>query len=104
MSLKAIEMQIALPRTYDAGKLQDQQDQRHQQMYFFASQEAGKDEQRKRTTVIKGEMKGKIASNKRGKSEPGELDGIGDTEKALDETERKYTIHPYKGQSIDYSG
>lgn len=26
MSLKAIEMQVALPRTFDAGKIQDQQD------------------------------------------------------------------------------
>lgn len=44
MSLKALEMQVALPRTYDAGKLQEQQDQKHQQMYTFAAQETGKEE------------------------------------------------------------
>lgn len=103
MSLKAIEMQVALPRTYDAGKLQEQQDQKHQQMYAFASQEAGREEERKRTTVIKGEGKGKVSSNKKRDKHLFEPE-MSEGEKELDEIERKQMIHPYKGQSIDFSG
>ncbi|MEM5593571.1 hypothetical protein AAHH67_20555 [Niallia circulans] len=66
MSLKALEMQVALPRTYDAGKLQEQQDQKHQQMYTFAAQETGKEEERKRTTVIKGKGTVKLLPRKKG--------------------------------------
>ncbi|WP_312097921.1 hypothetical protein [Niallia sp.] len=101
MSLKAIEMQVALPRTYDAGKLQEQQDQKHQQMYAFASQEAGKEQERKRTTVIKGEGKGKVTSNKKRDKH---IERRNELEEELDEIERKQTIHPYKGKSIDFSG
>ena len=102
MSLKAIEMQVALPRTYDAGKLQEQQDQKHQHMYAFASQEVGKEQERKRTTVLKGEGKGKVTSNK---NRDKEIDQQWyDHEEELDDIERKQTIHPYKGQSIDFSG
>lgn len=103
MSLKALEMQVALPRTYDAGKLQEQQDQKHQQMYAFASIEAGKEEERKRTTVIKGEGKGKVTSHKNKDKhlvEPKMSEG----EKEFVELERKHTIHPYKGLSIDFNG
>ncbi|WP_400247260.1 hypothetical protein AB3U99_10015 [Niallia sp. JL1B1071] len=103
MSLKAIEMQVALPRTYDAGKLQEQQDQKHQQMYSFAAQEAGKEEERKRTMVIKGEGEGKVNSNKKRDKHLHEQTGS-EGEKESDEIERRNTIHPYKGQSIDFSG
>lgn len=103
MSLKALEMQVALPRTYDAGKLQEQQDQKHQQMYAFASKEVGKEEERKRTTVIKGEGKGKVTSNKN--KDKHLIEHVGSEEdKELVEIERKQTIHPYKGLSIDFSG
>lgn len=103
MSLRAIEMQVALPRTYDAGKLQEQQDQKHQQMYSIASQEAGKEEVRKRTTVIKGEGKGKVTSHKKkDKQVFGQQNSEEEIE--LDEIESRQTIHPYKGQSIDFSG
>ncbi|MCF2646549.1 hypothetical protein ACTQ5K_07080 [Niallia sp. Sow4_A1] len=102
MSLKAIEMQVALPRTYDAGKLQEQQDQKHQQMYSFAAKEAGKEEERKRITVIKGEGKGKVNSNKKGDKHLHEQTRS-EEKKEFNEIENT-TIHPYKGQSIDFSG
>ena len=37
MSLKAIEMQVALPRTLDAGKIQEQMQQRGQNMINIAN-------------------------------------------------------------------
>lgn len=103
MSLKALEMQVALPRTYDAGKLQEQQDQKHQQMYTFAAQETGKEEERKRTTVIKGEGNGKVTTKKKRDKQLFEQE-MRKEEKELEDLERIQTIHPYKGLSIDYSG
>ena len=37
MSLKAIEMQVTLPRTLDAGKIQEQMQQRGQNMINIAN-------------------------------------------------------------------
>ncbi|RVT67076.1 hypothetical protein ACQRXC_07130 [Niallia taxi] len=102
MSLKAIEMQVALPRTFDAGKIQDQQDQRGQLMNNNALQATLQEEIKKRTTVIKGEEKGNISSN-RHKDGKNRSDSQGKRKQNRDE-ELLLSEHPYKGNNIDYSG
>ena len=103
MSLKAIELQIALPRTFDAGKIQEQQDQKHQHMYTLAAQELTKEEDRKRTTVIKGEENAKIDFSKHQDKEGLHLAKKAKSEEAVSQDSVKI-MHPYKGNSIDYSG
>lgn len=43
MSLKAIELQVALPRTHDAGKVQEQLHQRSQITQDLATREMQKE-------------------------------------------------------------
>jgi len=99
MSLKAIEMQVALPRTYDAGKIQDQQGQ---VMNNHALQATLQEEIKKRTTVIKGEEKGNVSSNRQ-KDGKNRSDSQGKRKQNRDE-ELLLSEHPYKGNIIDYSG
>lgn len=104
MSLKAIELQVALPRTHDAGKIQEQWQQKDQLAFHHAANEVQKDDTKKRTAVIKQEQKEKPSLHKEGggagqhgsQRQPGK-------KKAMDSRQNKYQ-HPYKGISIDYSG
>jgi hypothetical protein len=101
MSLKAIEMQIAIPRTYDAGKIQEQQDHKGQNMYYAAAQSLMNEEERKRMTVMKGEHKANISNKKqrdRNNNESSDKRINGEVK------ELKKNDHPYKGNVIDYSG
>ena len=102
MSLKAIEMQVALPRTYDAGKIQNQQDQRGQLMNNHALQATLQEELKIRTSVIKGEEKGNVSSNRQKDEESANL-SQGNKKHPRNE-ELALPDHPYKGNMIDYSG
>ena len=57
MSLKAIEMQIALPRTQDAGKIQEQLQQRSQVQLDHAAHEVQKQVEKNEHSVVKEERK-----------------------------------------------
>lgn len=48
MSLKAIEMQVALPRTHDAGKLLEQMQQRGQLQHDLASESVKREEEKRK--------------------------------------------------------
>ena len=56
MSLKAIEMQVALPRTLDVGKIQEQMQQRSQNMIHIANDAVQHESEKKRNSVIKNEQ------------------------------------------------
>ncbi|MCE4048286.1 MULTISPECIES: hypothetical protein [Bacillaceae] len=101
MSLKAIEMQVALPRTYDAGKIQEQQDQRGQLMNNHALQATLQEELKKRTSVVKGEEKGNVSNNNQQDRESADLPK---GKKKRTQEELSLPDHPYKGNMIDYSG
>jgi hypothetical protein len=86
MSLKLIELQIALPKTQDVGKLQEQlqyQGQLAQQQLAMSIQ---KQDERMRHQVTKAEQSEKAKWQK---------------ERNRKKTEEK---HPYKGTFIDFIG
>lgn len=99
MSLKGIEMQIALPRTQDAGKLLEQMEQRNQIAGHYAAGEVRKDEKKKQTTVAES-AKGEKASRRHSKEEQGRGKGGG----SENHGSAPEPDHPYKGRSIDFSG
>lgn len=101
MSLKAIEMQIALPRTHDAGKIQEQIQQRGQQLQEHAAQRVTKEDELKRTTVIKNNQKQEARLNKDGQSSSEQDHSRQQQKKKEDSLQQN---HPYKGKIIDYSG
>lgn len=103
MSLKSIEMQVALPRTVEVGKIQEQLQQRGQQINDFASERTHKEEKQHRETVIKHEQKANV------KLSYDEQNGRSRDEEEKQKKKRNRSTaengkHPYKGNVIDYSG
>jgi hypothetical protein len=103
MSLKAIEMQIALPRTHDAGKIQEQLQQRGQHLQEHAAQSVTKEDDLKRKTVVKNNQKQEARLNQEGSSSgKQQQNGRKDPKDKNDQPDQPH--HPYKGKVIDYSG
>jgi hypothetical protein len=102
MSLKAIEMQVALPRTLDAGKIQEQLQQRGQHMMEHANEAVKKDVENKRTSVMKSEhsAEAKLLQDGKKQNHKNQKGNFGPTP----EEEKDKEHHPYKGTVIDYSG
>lgn len=106
MSLKAIELQVALPRTHDAGKVQEQLHQRSQLSHDLAAREMQKETEKQEKTVMKYHQKDNVHLKKDDASPSKEQQHDHDHE----ENERKKdegrvkSSHPYKGNSIDFSG
>ncbi len=106
MSLKAIEMQIALPRTQDAGKIQEQLQQRSQVQLDHAAHEVQKQVEKNEHSVVKEERKLPVQFNEQ-EGNPDKGPFSKQTNKKKKEEKKTTTSsqqHPYKGQSIDYSG
>ncbi|RWZ60466.1 hypothetical protein EQV77_04005 [Halobacillus fulvus] len=92
MSWKAVEMQVALPRIQDAGKLQEQIAQRNPTLQHFVSQKQLQADRKKRQSVQKHK-----------KTEDA---GIGHSYQSSSSQHQKKDVpaHPHLGKKIDYSG
>ncbi|MBS4189257.1 hypothetical protein KHA94_03355 [Bacillus sp. FJAT-49705] len=105
MSLKSIEMQVALPRTVEVGKIQEQLQQRGQNMNDFAAERIQKEEIQNRNTVTKQEQKEKVnLSNDNRKNDENSRENDNHQENKNKTILKKKETHPYKGNLIDYSG
>ncbi|USK57037.1 hypothetical protein LIS82_11375 [Cytobacillus solani] len=105
MSLKSVEMQIALPRTVEAGKIQEQLQQRGQNMNDIGVQQTQKEQEKKRSTVIKQEQKGNVKLSQKQQENHQGTNGQQENEEQKEEKEKKQKeYHPYKGTVIDFSG
>ena len=102
MSLKGIELQIAIPKTFDAGKIAEQ---KHQQTQLNQDQATARMEQqmiKNSETVLESEKYAKMdpgaeqAEQERAKEEK--------RQRLQKEEEKKNTVHPYKGSFVDFSG
>lgn len=102
MSLKAVELQIAIPKTFEAGKIADQHQQNviHQQLH--ANEALKKELERKQLAVNSTENVDAI-------TDEDEQNGNGESqspagEKKNGEQEQPKAQHPFKGNFIDYTG
>ena len=103
MSLKSIEMQVALPRTVEVGKIQEQLQQRGQNIHDFATERTHKEERQNRETVIKNEQKTNVKLTQEDRNgNTGEDKEAPQKKKSSKPVEKEK--HPYKGNVIDYSG
>ncbi|WP_062105052.1 hypothetical protein [Bacillus niameyensis] len=105
MSLKSIEMQVALPRTVEAGKVSEQLQQRGQLISDQANEEMTKQIEQDRRSVKEMSEQEKLHLKQ------GSRDGQNDhkhnehDKKQKDpRKDRTKDSHPYKGKTIDYSG
>lgn len=105
MSLKGVELQIAIPKTFDAGKMADARQQAIIQQQLHASDEANKATDKKRTQVIETENLDEIKDNEEQQASDQQAK---DREKSNaeqdDEKLKAKAQHPFKGNFFDFSG
>ncbi|MCD8501536.1 MAG: hypothetical protein LRY71_07520 [Bacillaceae bacterium] len=107
MSLKAIEMQVALPRTQTAGKIQDQLQQRGQVSQGHLATQQEKADELKRTKITDAEKTQNKRLNNDDVSSGKQHSFTRDTPKKNDKDNKQQEIfakHPYKGNYVDFSG
>jgi len=103
MSWKAVEMQVALPRTQDASRIQEQLQQRGQFMQnVLANQQLAEDEV-KRKTVNDLNQKANISNNEE-KKHPNDSEKSQDNNTTKTEAELQAIKHPFLGKQIDING
>ncbi|MCF6093809.1 hypothetical protein L1765_07420 [Microaerobacter geothermalis] len=102
MSFKSVELQVALPRTQELGKIQEQINQRTaQDQAALASQQIKQLEyERKRSGNISRTEKQTIRRDQKNKDDSTNKKGKKSTQKKKDEQE---AVDPYKGRYIDIS-
>lgn len=99
MSLKGIELQIAIPKTFDAGKIAEQKHQQTQLNLDHANSLMERQALKGKETVLESEEAAKAAADGH-RQEQGELQN-GDHQQ---NEEEKKTVHPYKGAFVDFTG
>lgn len=104
MSLKSVEMQLAIPRTNDAGMVQNQLSHKpvHDQAALAAGTVQQADQLRKKAAKVEESVSKKIrdeAGNPRGKQLKATYPGSKSSKKQAEEP----VEHPYKGHHIDFS-
>lgn len=103
MSLKSIELQVALPRTQEAGKLQDQLQQRGQNLQDHLAANMTKDQEKKRQQVGKNEQTEKNKLNADEEKQQQREQHQNKKKRSPKQVEEKQH-HPYKGNLIDIEG
>ena len=103
MSLKGVELQIAIPKTFDAGKMADQKQQSVILQQMHANDEANKEVEKKRTVVIESDNLGEIREDDERSSndEQSQKKHQKNKEQATEEVKAQ---HPFKGNFFDFSG
>ena len=102
MSLKSIELQIAIPKTFDAGKLTEQKNQQSMLNQQQAMGQTDSQVQKQRNTVMDS------AESEKTKNEHNTSDEDGSEEQEHHHQEQNkndiHASHPYKGGFVDYTG
>jgi len=104
MSLKLVELQVALPRTQDLGKMQEhiQQKGQHLQEHLAAAQQKQDIEQRKQVNKYNEAEKNKLQKDDQNPS-----NGSSYTKQSRKQKKQSQQVqghHPYKGNLIDIEG
>nr|WP_249310306.1 hypothetical protein [Bacillus sp. FJAT-49736] len=95
-------MQVALPRTHEAGKNLQHIQQSSQVINENAMHEMEKELIQKRQQVLKQEQKNRAMLRDKGNSDSQQEKGSGKKHQNEKNTEKQY--HPFKGNHIDFSG
>ena len=101
MSLKAVELQIAIPKTFDAGKVAEQHQQNVLQHQHNANEALKKELEKKQTTVNDTEPTEKTIHDENNRSGN---DHQSKNNQSKKDKHTKEATHPFKGNLIDFSG
>lgn len=103
MSLKSIEMQVAIPRTQDASKMQEQLNRQGQQFQETLTEKQLKEEQLKRQQVNKyDDVEKRDISDDEEQTQQQEQEKKQKKQQKMENQAHK-TNHPYIGNRIDFS-
>ena len=102
MSLKAIELQIALPKTFEAGKVAEQKQQQIQVNQDVASELTKKEERLQKTVVQKGEQSQTLKNEREDRADE-YVSRLARKKVEDEEADEKQKNHPYKGSFVDFT-
>lgn len=104
MSLKSIELQVAIPRTHDAGRMQEQMTKQSQQFQDTLTKQQLREELIKRGKVNEYEQVKNL--HVKDEEKDNERENPDEQKKRKQEEEKKQSQleHPYLGKKIDFSG
>lgn len=102
MSLKAVELQIALPKTFDAGKVVEQHQQNTINQQLHANEQLKREIERKQFTVNDTEGMDAITEEEE-RNGQGQQYTMQQKEKK-EQQEKPKAQHPFKGNFVDFSG
>jgi len=97
MSLKAIELQIALPKTFEAGKISEQKQQQAQLHHDLGHEAALKEAERNKRRTLEAAKAAKL------KKEDEEKKKREREQQKKKKGREKGKEHPYKGSFVDFS-
>ncbi len=102
---KAVELQVALPRTQDVGRIQEQIQQRGQFMQEVIAQNQLQSEELKRRSVTNLEEGHKLKNNKdKSEHENQPNQKVNSANQQPEPEQSKKVPHPYLGTRIDING
>ncbi|AYC29266.1 hypothetical protein [Paenisporosarcina cavernae] len=99
MSLKGVELQIAIPKTFDAGKMADQSNQSMLSNQASAANASSRQLEKNRASVVDSKE-----SEKTGQFSENSNQQFSDQNKKESNEENAKMEHPYKGNFFDFSG
>ncbi|MEB6111703.1 hypothetical protein MXM64_01435 [Kurthia gibsonii] len=102
MSLKGIELQIAIPKTFDAGKQVEQAQQQVHAGQDLANAALNKQIEKNHTSLLESEKLKELRQD-----EPKDQERERKEKEEREENEKlnkNRTKHPYKGNFFDFSG
>ncbi len=100
MSLKAIELQIALPKTFEAGKVAEQKQQQAQLHHDLGHEAALREAERNKRRTLEAARAAKL----RKEDEEQKQKERDEAEKRKKKGKENDDEHPYKGSFVDFSG
>ncbi|MDW0109204.1 hypothetical protein [Sporosarcina aquimarina] len=101
MSLKAIELQIAIPKTFEAGKITEQKNQQSILSQHHNTVQIDQEVMKLSTTVIESSQAEKA---KQQSKDPQHDSDNKNEHNTMDDYEDNHVSHPYKGSFVDYTG
>lgn len=103
MSLKGLELQIAIPKTFDAGKMADNHHQNTIQQQINANEALKREIERKQTAVNESEDLDGVNEEEREKGN-GQQSMLNDQKNNKKQSQKAKAKHPFKGNFVDFSG
>jgi hypothetical protein len=103
VSLKGVELQIAIPKTFDAGKMADQHQQNTINQQYNANEALKREIERKQFAVNESDHMDAISEDEEKGQSADSHSSTQQKKKKKQQLEQK-AQHPFKGNFFDFSG